>query len=112
VFFFRSRHVSFRLLTLAAPIISSELWQFSEVPLNDAPPVFLVQLIDVLPYYLNELLFGTVLEIFVLAVHKPARLQDRYGPELHSLRCCRLHWHIRHVVGRHPVADIEDVAAY
>ena len=64
------------------------------VPLNDAPPVFLVQLIDVQPYYLNELLFGTVLEILVLAVHR------------------RLHWRIRHVVGRHPVADIEDVAAY
>ena len=64
--------------------------------MDDAPPVFFVQLVDVLPYYLNELLFGTVLEILVLAVHKPVRVQDRawymrnlrfYGPELHSLRC-------------------------
>ena len=48
-----------------------------------------------LPYYLNELQFSTVLKILVL---------ER---EHH-----RLHLQIRHVVGRHPVADIEDVAAY
>jgi hypothetical protein len=62
------------------------------VPTHDAPPVFLVQLIDVLPYYLNELLFGTVLEILFLEWD--------------------LHWQTLFIVGRHPVANVEDVAAY
>ena len=48
-----------------------------------------------LPYYLNELLLGTVLEILVLEWERR-----------------RLHWQIRQVVGRHPVADVEDEAAY